>query len=165
MAIRTMVQRQNTSAVPQCRFTSKRDTWIVVVLWGATLALVYAGVDVAGSPTPVAFKALFLLICVAAAALMPWILYGTTYALTDKALLIRCGPFRRQLLVSAIQEIAPSRSPVSSPACSLDRLHIKYEGSRLGVLISPSDKRSFLEALTRIDSELLLQGEGVVRGA
>jgi hypothetical protein len=136
-----------------------------MVLWAAALALVYASIDVAGSATPAAFKAVFLLICIPAAVLMPWILYGTSYALTDEALLIRCGPFRRRVLLNTIQEVAPSRNPVSSPACSLDRLHIKYQGSRLGVLISPSNKRSFLQELASLDSQLCLRGDRIVRSA
>jgi hypothetical protein len=137
----------------------------VVVLWGAALGLVYGSIDVAGSPTPVVFKVGFLLVCIPGAALIPWILYGTSYVLTDEALLIRCGPFRHQVLVSTIQDVAPYRNPVSSPACSLDRLHIKYQGSAPGVLISPSDKRSFLQELASLDSQLSLRGDGIVRGA
>ena len=160
-----MVSHHDSSAAPQRRFPSKRDTWLVLVLWGAALALVYASIDVARSPTPAMFKALFLLICIPAALLLPWILYGTSYALTEEALLIRCGPFRNRVLVSAIQEVTPSRNPMSSPACSLDRLHIKYRGSRLGILVSPADKRSFLQELAELDSQLSLQGDTIVRGA
>jgi membrane protein YdbS with pleckstrin-like domain len=139
--------------------------WIVVVLWGAALALVFGGIDVGRSATPMAFKALFLLICIPSVVLMPWILHGTSYVLTDEALLIRCGPFRQRIPVRAIQEVVPSRNPVSSPACSLDRLHVKYQGSRPGVLISPSDKQSFLEQLAGLDPQLSLRGDGIVRDA
>ncbi len=161
----TMLSRDDSSAHRQRRFASKRDFWLVIVLWGAALGLVYAIIDVAGSPTPVTFRVMFLLVCIAGAALIPWILYGTSYVLTEEALLIRCGPFRHRVLVSTILEVAPSRRPVSSPACSLDRLHIKYEGSRLGVLISPSNKRSFLQELASLDPQLSLRGEGIIRGS
>ena len=162
----TMLSRDDSSAHRQRRFASKRDFWLVIVLWGAALGLVYAIIDVAASPTPVAFRVMFLLVCIGRrAALIPWILYGTSYALTEEALLIRCGPFRHRVLVSTILEVAPSRRPVSSPACSLDRLHIKYEGSRLGVLISPSDKQSFLQELASLDPQLSLRGEGIIRSS
>jgi hypothetical protein len=153
----------DSSALMRVRFPSKRDLWIAIVLWGGALALVYASVDVLGSPTPMAFKAVFLLICIPSAVLLPWILYGTSYLLTEEVLLIRCGPFRHRVPLSAIREVTPSRSPVSSPACSLDRLHIEYEGSRLGILISPLDKRSFLEELASLDSRLSLRGDRIVR--
>jgi hypothetical protein len=155
--------RDDSTGLPQRRFASKRDLWVVVVLWGTALGLVYASVHVAGSPTPMVFKALFILVCIPSAVLPPWILYGTSYLLTDEALSIRCGPFRHRLLVSTIQEVTPSRNPVSSPACSLDRLHIKYRGSRAGILISPADKRSFLQDLASRDSQLSLRGDGIVR--
>lgn len=149
----------------QRRFASKRDLWLVLALWGAVLGLLYASVDVAGSPTHAAFKIAFVIVCVSAAAIIPWILYGTTYILTEEALQIRCGPFRHRVLVSTIREVAPTRNPLSSPACSLDRLHIKYRGSRHGVLISPADKQLFLQALASLDPQLTLRGDGIVRGA
>jgi hypothetical protein len=161
----TTLPRDDSSAHRRRRFASKRDLWLVIVLWGAVLGLVYASIDVAGSPTPVVFKAVFLLACIAAGVLIPWILYGTSYVLTDEALLIRCGPFRHRVLVSTIQEVAPSRKPMSSPACSLDRLHIKYQGSSLGILISPAEKRSFLQELVSLDPKLSFQGDGIVRGS
>ena len=155
----------DSSAHRQRRFASKRDLWLVIALWGAAMGLLYASMDVAGSQAHAAFKIVFMVACVSGAALIPWILYGTSYTLTDSALIIRCGPFRQRVMVSTIQEVAPSRKAVSSPACSLDRLHIKYQGSRQGVLISPCDKRSFLEELSRRDSQLSLRGDRIVRGA
>jgi membrane protein YdbS with pleckstrin-like domain len=155
----------DSSTHRQRRFASKRDLWLVLVLWGAALGLLFASMDVAGSQTHAAFKIVFVVACIMGAALIPWILYGTSYTLTNEALLIRCGPFRHRVMVSTIQEVAPSRNPVSSPACSLDRLHIKYQGSRHGVLISPGNKRSFLEELSRLDSQLSLQGDRIVRSA
>ena len=160
-----MASTYDSSAFPERRFPSKRDLWLVIVLWAAALGLVYGSIDVATSPTPAVFKALFLLICIPSAVLIPWILYGTSYTLTEETLLIRCGPFRNRVPVSAIQEVTPSRSPMSSPACSLDRLHIQYRGSRHGILVSPSDKQSFLQDLAGLDSQLSLQGDRIVRGA
>lgn len=144
-------------------FASKRDLWLVLVLWVATLALVYASIDVAVSPTAPLFKAVFLFVCVSGAVIMLWILYGTYYVLTDEVLLIRCGPFRQRVVVSAIQEVNPTRTAMSGAACSLDRLHIKYRGSRSGVLISPADKQSFLQELVSLDAQFTLRGDGVVR--
>lgn len=145
-------------------FASKRDRWLEIVLWAATAGLVYASVEVATAPGPSVFKAVFLLICLPSAILLPWILYGTSYTLTEETLRIRCGPFRSRVAVGAIREVFPSRNPISSPACSLDRLHIHYEGSRLGILISPTEKRSFLQELVRVNPNLRIQGERVVRG-
>jgi hypothetical protein len=161
----TTLPRDDSAALPQRRFASKRDPWVVVVLWGTTLGLVFASFQVAGSPTPLVFRALFILVCILSAVLPPWILHGTSYLLTDEALSIRCGPFRHRVLVNAIQEVTPSRNPVASPACSLDRLHIKYRGSRDGILVSPADKRSFLQDLASRDSQLSLRGDGIVRSA
>ncbi len=67
--------------------------------------------------------------------------------------------------MAPIETISPSRSPVASPACSLDRLHIRYGGSESGLLVSPIDKRVFLEALVVRCSNLTLKGDSVVQKA
>ncbi len=46
-----------------------------------------------------------------------------------------------------IESVIPSRNLLSSPACSLDRLHVRYPSSRRGVLISPEDESGFLSGL------------------
>jgi hypothetical protein len=48
--------------------------------------------------------------------------------------------------------VVPTRNPLSSPALSLDRLHIRYGGSRMGIMISPVNKAVFLQDLAaRVD--------------
>ncbi len=83
--------------------------------------------------------------------------------MTSDKLIARCGPFTTVVYLDAIETISPSRSPVASPACSLDRLHIRYSGSESGLLVSPIDKRAFLEVLVARCSNLTLKGDTVVQ--
>ena len=99
------------------------------------------------------------------AVLSIWILFSTGYTMTSDKLIARCGPFTTVVSLDAIEKISPSRSPVASPACSLDRLHIRYSGSESGLLVSPIDKRVFLEALVVRCSNLTLKGDTVVQKA
>lgn len=125
------------------RFVSKRDGWIVAVLWAASLvdfavaAWLWTGPR--GEP---AFVAPLLLV---AGAFQLHVLYATDYTLEGDALRIRASLFRWRVPLSAIESIQPTHSPLSSPACSLDRLLIRYAGKR--VMISPADKEGFLRAL------------------
>jgi hypothetical protein len=144
-------------------FPSKRDIWLVVLLWAAAISMVVASVDLISSPLGPVGKAALVGFCLGIAVLVLWILYATTYTLTNQELLIHCGPFRTRVDLNKIKEIFPSHNPLSSPACSLDRLHIKYKGSWFGVLISPENKREFLQAVVQRCPALQLEGERAVR--
>ena len=51
--------------------------------------------------------------------------------------------------LNGIDSITPTRSPWSSPACSLDRLKIVYGISQQSIMISPADKSGFLSAIVQ----------------
>lgn len=128
-------------------YQTKRDTWIVILLWVAVGGMIIAAGNIWASPTPVGFRLTMSTILLASAGFVLWVLYTTRYILTGQELLICCGPFRWRISLESIQEIYSTRNPLSSPACSLDRLHIRYRGSRFGILISPKDKAAFLQDL------------------
>ena len=131
-------------------FPSKRDWWIVALIW---LGVV---VSVAGGLVPLVLTgaswpelAIMTSVLGAMDALMLWVLYGTGYTVTSDRLLIRCGPFSFRIRLEAIESISPTRSPWSSPACSLDRLKIIYGLSRQSLMISPKNKPEFLSAIVQ----------------
>jgi len=131
-------------------FPSKRDRWIVGLIWMGILVSVVGGMVpllVAG----VSWTELLLVgsLLVGMDSLMLWVLYGTGYTITPDRLLIRCGPFGFCVRLDAIDSITPTRSPWSSPACSLDRLKIVYGVSQQSVMISPAEKSGFLSAIVQ----------------
>jgi hypothetical protein len=75
-----------------------------------------------------------------------WIWFGTGYKMMDNELKIYCGPFRHTISLQDIKEIKSTRSPLSSPACSLDRMEIKF-GKSKRVMISPADREGFIKML------------------
>ncbi len=81
-----------------------------------------------------------------AAALPIWLLVSTVYEVDEENLLIRSGPFRWTIPLSDIRTIKPSKSLISSPALSLNRLRIEY-GSYKSILVSPEDQAGFIEAV------------------
>jgi hypothetical protein len=131
-------------------FPSKQDWWIVALIWlgvlvslaGGIVPLVVAGV----SWTEMILVGSLLL---GMDSLMLWVLYGTGYTITSDRLLIRCGPMSFGVRLNSIEFIFPTRSPWSSPACSLDRLRIVYGLSQQSIMISPEDKSEFLSAIVQ----------------
>ncbi len=131
-------------------FPSKRDWWIVALIWLGVLVSVVGGIVplvVAG----VSWTELLLVgsLLVGIDSLMLWVLYGTGYSITPDRLLIRCGPFTFPVTLHGIDSITPTRSPWSSPACSLDRLKIVYGLSQQSIMISPVDKSGFFFAIVQ----------------
>ena len=126
-------------------YTSKVDTWLAVVLVGSALACVVAFVLVlrTGRIGVIATTAVAVVL---GAGLPLWLMLGTTYTLTDSALVIRSGPFAWHVPVDQITGVSPTRNPLSSPALSLDRLKIDYGRGR-SIMISPKDSDAFLRDL------------------
>ncbi len=88
-----------------------------------------------------------LLILIAVGAFLIWILQ-THYIIGDGKLKIIAGPFRQTVALADIIDATPTRSPLSAPAASLDRLEVRTKDG-LSVVISPADKQGFLAALDR----------------
>ena len=147
----------------QLTFPSKRDTWIVLLSWTGAGIEVAVGLLLLGSTAPPLVRWLVPVACLAGAALMLWVLYGTYYAFTEDTLIIRCGPFRFKVPVAEIEAVTPTRNPLSSPACSLDRLLIRYRRGRRRLMVSPLDRTGFLEALVTRAPNLTRSGLEVVK--
>ena len=136
--------------IQECYFPSKRDWWVVGLIWMGLLISVFGGIV----PLVIAEASwgeliLVLGLLLGMDSLMLWVLYGTGYTVTQDQLLIRCGPFGLRVRLDAIDAITPTRSPWSSPACSLDRLRIAYGLSQQSLMISPADKPGFLSAIVQ----------------
>ena len=136
------------------RFVSKVDAWlpgvfvVVVLVQVVTLAVASGQAEdtisiLSGAGVLLVTSAVFI-----------WLLRSTYYEVSDDTLRIVCGPFRQRILISDITAIEPTRSMLSSPALSLDRLRIRH-GKNRRVLVSPADKRGFIRAVG-LDEETLL---------
>jgi hypothetical protein len=119
-------------------FPSKRDWWLGLLIWGLVLL---GAVPALLKPGRGQF-----IIMVAVILFVGWIWFWTGYEISDDELKIRCGPFRQRIPLQEIKEIKKTRSPFSAPACSLDRMEIKY-GKSKRVMISPADKENFINTI------------------
>jgi len=144
-------------------FESKRDAWIIALIWAGALLSVFGALAQFTSTAPLLLRVVMLIFLGSAAAFMLWVLHSIDYTLTEENLLIRCGPFRYRVPLAEIDSVRPSRNPLSSPAGSLDRVLIKWDAERKRVLISPSRKTELLEELDRRCEQLTLAGESLER--
>ena len=128
-------------------FPSRVDTWLAAVLVISALVALKAAVLVvlAGVPLGPSIAAVVMTFGI---GLPVWLLRSTHYTVTAQDLRIVSGPFRWTIPLTDIRSVTPTRSPLSSPALSLERLRILY-GSDKAIMVSPRDRDGFLAELAR----------------
>ena len=144
-------------------YYSKRDPWIVFLLWALITFATVSAVVITFSSSAIlrllVLEALFL----GLVAFCLSILRSTYYTLTDDLLHVRSGPFRWTIEFGTIEEVVPARNFYSSAALSLDRLHIRQKGTRSSTYISPKDKKSFLQELAMRSPNLVFSFDRVIQ--
>ena len=125
-------------------FPSKRDTWLTAVIGTTVLVLAWAFIgSVTHGRWPTAVVLFLFTIGIG------WIYLGTGYSVTEKELLVRSGPLRWRIELKSITGLRPTDDPTSAPACSLDRIEVRYAGGKT-ILLSPLDKEGFCQAIIKV---------------
>ncbi len=133
-------------------FPSRIDAWLAAVVVLAVLSpLAVLALQGAGSGTAqwVSWGTALLPLLLAGLLLLP-----CRYTLAADHLHIRCGLIRQRIAYRDITGIAPSRSILSAPALSLQRVKVSYRrGRRQGFqLMSPREREQFMQSLQqRVD--------------
>ena len=133
------------------RFESKRDLWLVVLMRG--LPVLALAVIVAATRDYRGAIAGAIILLIVELFFFETLLRGTYYIVEAPALIIRSSIFQWRVPINEIRAVTPTRSPLSSPALSLDRLRIDY-GTR-AIMVSPDDPRRFIEALRAINPSIV----------
>ncbi|HET6444231.1 MAG TPA: PH domain-containing protein [candidate division Zixibacteria bacterium] len=144
-------------------FPSKREAWLVGVLWLVIL------ISVAGAifalTLSLSIVSLFVqeVMWLGMGAFTLSILRSTNYTIKADSLIVRSGPFKWTIQFDDIDEVVPSRKAWASAALSTDRLFVDHKGPAGGTYISPENKQLFLETLAYRASSLRLEEDSVVR--
>jgi purine-cytosine permease-like protein len=130
------------------QFKSKIDRWIFVLLIVVIIVQIVAvgSAAIQSADALVTTGMIFLMIGVV--GLMVWLLLGTHYTVDRGVIKVVSGPFRWKVPIDQITSVTATKSPLSSPALSLDRICIRY-GKRRRIMISPADRAAFLTAIGR----------------
>ncbi len=128
------------------KYKSKIDWWVGAILGGPVLLLVgiliHSGINFSG-------KDILVLVLVSLPTIFSFwlvgsVFFGTYYLISDGVLTVRCGVLMNtKIKISEITSILPTKTKLSSPALSTDRLEIRY-GKYGKVVISPENKESFI---------------------
>jgi hypothetical protein len=113
-------------------YPSKRDWWLMAVLWSAAIFFTYTALTVNKEPAApwmkvfvTCFLSILALLSIALVALP----YFTSYSLDPIAVTIKVGPFSKKIPIAEITDVFPTWNPLSVPAWSLDRLRIRSSSS------------------------------------
>ena len=148
-----------TAAHTDLRFTSKKDGWIRALFFGSIAIMIWSVLVVVDEPVSLTYRLGMGALAAVFVVFMLWVYFGTYYELTDEVLKIRSGPIRSTIPLHTIEAIEPMRSPLSSPALSMDRLQIRYD--RYGfTMVSPEDKQRFIAELVSRAPSLQEAGAG-----
>lgn len=141
----TTEQREKDESVNW--YPSKVDGWLIplLALPPISATIVCVSLAVSGKPGAALMGALILAFV---AALYLGLIFPLRYGVGNEELTIRSGVCRKRIPLENITEVRPTRNPLSSPALSLDRLHVQFGTGLLGaVMISPDDREAFLADL------------------
>ena len=128
-------------------FPSKIDWWLF-----GPLLLILLGISVMTVVDGLYFAPLSML---PALGFIVWLLRRTYYEVEPQTQTLRVvsGPLTWQVPIDKITRVRDSRSVLSSPALSIDRLKISYNHYD-ELLISPRDKAGFIVALQRLNPQI-----------
>lgn len=149
---------------PMQWYRSKVDRWVAVLLCLPPLALIAACVAllIAGDMSALSWGNMAVLGLVLFGIYFG-LVFPLRYGLDDRYLLLRFGICRKRIPLANISEVHPTHNPLSSPALSLDRLHVQHgKGLFKIALISPADRDRFLDELAR-KAGLQREGDRLLR--
>lgn len=133
------------------QFRSRISVVLLLFLLGAVLPafLMDANVD---SITELIFAYLVLF---GSIGLVLIILLAVRYEVSEDYLVVKLGPYSYiEIKVSDIKSVERSYNPLSSPASSLKRLHVKAKNN--SVLISPANEQDFFRVLTSRNGKITI---------
>jgi hypothetical protein len=143
-------------------YKSKVDWWLAPLLAIPTVVslVVAASTFKTGVPMEMAWGFGSLLLV---AGVYFGLVFPMRYGIGGDRLTIRFGICRQHVVLANILEVRPTRNPLSSPALSLDRLHIQFgSGFFKAIMISPAQRESFLMDLAK-SAGLHKEGKRLVR--
>jgi hypothetical protein len=132
------------------KFRSKVDAWLALTLLLSSAIALFAAYSIASRTAGLSLLGPAMLAAIGAGLPM-WLFFSTYYLVHGGNLVIHSGPFGWRVPLSGITRIVPTRSALSSPALSLDRLRVEYGAGKV-VLISPQDQEALLRAISEAKS-------------
>ncbi len=123
---------------------------VMAVMLGSAIPMVYIAFTETDSAAIIKGLSTALLLPLVAAG-CAHIFLNTRYVIDGDTLIVRSGFwYKKTVAIASIRKVMATRTPVSAPAPSLDRLEIFYHKFD-SVIVSPKDKAGFVRELVEIN--------------
>lgn len=128
-------------------YKSKVDIWLVFVIIGFTLVPVIPILYIDTSAIAFCIVAVILVFIIFIISL----LFSIKYIIEGNRLVVKCSFLSSEsFIIDDIQSIKATRTFLSAPAASLDRLELSFRNG--SVVISPKDKINFIKTISELCS-------------
>ena len=98
-----------------------------------------------------------LLVLLPVVAFVVWIYRTTVYRIESTVLTVHSGPLSWKVDLPSVRRLRATRSLLSAPALSLDRIAIEYGGDGT-LVVSPADKAAFIRAVIARSPRAVIEG-------
>ena len=106
-----------------------------------------------GTTIPMLFKPVWIGLLINAVVILftLHLFLNTYYVIDGEFLIVKSGMIiNKKVDINSVKSIKETKTIISAPALSFDRLEVNW-GKYTGVVISPRDKKKFVEHMTRIN--------------
>jgi hypothetical protein len=140
-------------------YRSKVDVWLVALVLGAAALPVVIGFWLLLHDS---HRGVFLLIVWGGIMTLMMVVLGfpLRYRLAADQLHIKSGWLEWNVPLAKVRRVAPSRSPLSAPAWSLQRVRLESTDGSV-ILVSPDDQESFIREIAGRCPHLVRRGDGL----
>ncbi len=132
-------------------YKAKVDTWLIIMVIVVLISMYFP----LFTASPAEWGVLWVDWVIS--ILVTWFvldtLFCTRYTIDGEKLKVRCSIIRKSCRIDAITEIRKTRTWLSSPAPSLDRIQIRY-GKYDMMIISPLEKEKFIAHLCELNPRI-----------
>jgi hypothetical protein len=136
-----------------CRFRSKRDPLSYLLLLLPTLVVLSIVIL-----SVIRHNWSLVIPLLIASGISFWIWTATYYEFLPDELLVKAGPFKWKISYQSIKRVRRTKSLLSSPALSINRLEISH--TKGIILISPEKELEFISLLMKQNPEILIEIDG-----
>lgn len=130
-------------------YKSKVDIWLICLVMAVAII----------SVLPVilfAFSWIAVIISLGLFVFIAYCLFSTKYIIHNDILNIKCGFFiNEKVNIMNIAKVLPVKSIIAAPAASLDRIGIYLSRQNTPVIISPKNKKDFVDNLRSINPNII----------
>lgn len=135
-------------------YYSKKDFWLGALLW---LPMLAAFGLILYTFEPITSMFIVLAIMLISLGFIAWLWFDTKYITKNGQIKVNAGPiYYAPVPIQKIKSIKKTKTWLSSPACSLDRIEISYNKYD-SIVISPMNLDGFISDLNAINPSIKVE--------